>query len=235
MSLLGEADDLTEAVYEQKDLPGPSAAPHHADEAVAILNRFNNTWSIWAPDKPGWAVLPIEAGAQALAEAIGAHRARRFCIWRAVRQKGISGQLQMGITKLAAGVKGQPISGALAIVLNRWGALDLGAAVTGGVVATPATYAALQAPIRIRLTQREAASVPSTMAGENLPDATPISESDAPPPAGEPLAGVAPGVMPPGNGTGVLPIVGGLGIIGWAGMAYGAYWLWKKYKKSDRD
>lgn len=222
MSMLGEADAMTEAAYEAKDGPGPSVAPHRPDEACAVMNPANQTWSIWCPGKPGWATLDFEDGAQAIAEVMGAHSANTYCLWRVIKNTTLKG-VSLGITRMACGRRNQPISSRLAVFLRRYGAIKVPLAVSARLIAPPGTKPAAEAKITLRATPQEMSSLPNSPTAPILPDAATIDGSDAPPVYGEQpfLAGVG---TPGGNPMVPLLALAGVG-----------YYIYKSLKKDSGD
>ena len=196
-----------------------AAAPAAADEAVAVVTPGSG-WNLKCPGR-GWAQVPAAQGGAVLAALVRAPGATRWTLWRVVQTAGSDGQVQIGVTKLAAGAPGQPISGRLAETHSRMGVLHN---VVPGTVAPVGKPGAPEAPIH--------ASVGAPATSPALGDAEPVTEEDAPAPATTlalppgPTA-VAPSEPPPEGIAGLLqnPIVRLAVLVG------GGYYVYKRWIK----
>lgn len=212
---VNEADAMTDSMYEAKGYPEPTEVTHDPDESVAVCNPINATWSIWFPGAPGWAVLPLHEGAQALYEVISAPQIGGFAIWRVAQTTGTAGDVRQIALPLCRGLKNQKPSSRVAIVLSRLGALDLCVATSACLIATAGEYPASEAPIFVNTTAVEAQCVPQSNFGQPI-TAPQITDAEVPP-RGQAIR-TASGNPSAFAGLGAMPSLGPLLKLG----AYGA-------------
>src|SRR3990167_9164774 len=126
MSLIREAEAMADAGDYTSRLPAQTMIrAHDPDEAVAIVNPMNHTWSVWYPGAPGWATLPLADGAQAIDTVQNARSIGTSSIYRVAQLRGTTGDVRTVVYPLVRGFHGERISSRVAIVLARMNALNV--------------------------------------------------------------------------------------------------------------
>ena len=200
----------------------PSTAPAGPNEIVAVANPYAATWSLKAPDRQ-WFVVPAAQGHEVLAACIG-HAPAHYTLWR-VCQSGES----HGVTKLAVGRRGQPVSSRCAAALKRFGLLQ---GTAPGIVAGPGQPAAAEAPIQFTLTAQETAEFGSSNPSAVLADGEPVTTEDVGGGSGEALVQPGTGQTPAAPAADPVPNILGIplrSVLLLAGLAWGGYKAAKKF------